>query len=209
MAKKKKKHNTLSGQRISQHPVEINDFKELMAKHGCTSYLEIGARFGDTFYDVVKSMPAGSKAVAVDLVDGYWGREGSDKHLNRASAKLNEAGYDTHTIYGDSTEEAIIEAVREHGPFDCIFIDGDHRYEGVKKDFLNYLPMAVKIVGFHDINSEGLHNQANPALKYGVYYLWQEIKEDFEENECHEFIKEETKRPMGIGALVICENSTD
>jgi len=39
-------------------------------------------------------------------------------------------------------------------PIDFLYIDGDHRYESVKKDFENYhgLVRPGGIIGFHDVN---------------------------------------------------------
>ena len=62
---------------------------------------------------------------------------------------------------------------------DFLFIDGDHTYEGVKKDFEMYSPLVKKggLVAFHDIC---IHP---PALKSDVYSYWNEIKltHDYEE----------------------------
>ena len=40
--------------------------------------------------------------------------------------------------------------------FDLIFIDGDHRYEGVKRDFENFRPLLSKrgVILFHDVDPD-------------------------------------------------------
>jgi predicted O-methyltransferase YrrM len=76
-------------------------------------------------------------------------------------------------IQGNSHDQAIVEKVREHGPFDWLFIDADHHYEAVLKDWDNYMPMVAPggIVAFHDIVPHG-----QPDVQ--VSRLWSEIQRD-------------------------------
>jgi len=59
---------------------------------------------------------------------------------------------------------------------DFIFIDGDHSYEGVKKDFEMYSPLVKKrgIIAFHDIVNE---DPSREDIK--VPYFWYEIKKKY------------------------------
>lgn len=58
-------------------------------------------------------------------------------------------------VRGDSHHLSVISVVRERGPYDCVVIDGDHSYHGVKADWTNYTPMlsGKGVVALHDINT--------------------------------------------------------
>jgi len=59
--------------------------------------------------------------------------------------------------------------------FDVLFIDGDHHYEIVKQDFLNYRKYVKSggIVAFHDIIDSEEHKNIGPMVEK----LWHEIKD--------------------------------
>lgn len=182
---------TRSGRRASQQPGELARFKEIIC--GAQSYLEIGARDGDTFYEIVKSLPFGSRAVAVDLPGGKWGTESSADNLLECASALSAMSYDITVIFGDSSDSDIIQTVGDFGPYDAVFIDGDHRYRGVKEDWLNY--GDAPIVGFHDIDGEGVFSGSMPVE---VPLLWAEIKDTYR----HESIIDCVDgRKMGIGVI--------
>lgn len=165
---------TLSGRRASQNEYELRSFIKFLQDKSVSSYLEIGARHGDTFHEVMINLPKGSKGVALDLPGGLWGRSSSKTSLKAAAKDLIKRGYDIEVIFGDSTDEAIIEKVYEQGPFDAVLIDGNHLYEGVAADFANYSPLA-DLVAFHDIVGTGQIESVHKN-KVEVPILWQEIK---------------------------------
>lgn len=174
------------------HPAEYARLLEWA--RGASSILEIGSRFGYTLVDLAHVAQPGARIVAVDLPGaGDWGNAESGPVLQENVEKLKREGYDAHLFLGDSTETATIKTIDiEYGPFDFVFIDGDHRYFGVKADWLNYGRMGVR-VAFHDIRQPG--PAENPKLE--VWRLWQEIKATGATTE--EFIAPDSK--MGIGLV--------
>ena len=98
--------------------------------------------------------------------------------------KLKDDGFDADVLFADSRSETAIKWAKEHGPYDLVFIDGLHTYEGVKSDWENYGPMG-KIVAFHDVK--------NP-YEQGVGKFWQEIKHS---HKCSESVHS----TMGIGLV--------
>jgi predicted O-methyltransferase YrrM len=161
---------TFSGRKSVQVESELRRFLELIKSEGVTSYLEVGVGRGDTFHEVVSSLPKGSRAVAVDLPASSWGFEDSRQQLQAVIDDLC-ANYDVRVIFGDSKAPEVIASAA--GKYDCVFIDGDHSYEGVRSDYLNYGPMG-RIVAFHDISFEKNHSE--PWGGIDVKRFWNELK---------------------------------
>ena len=75
-------------------------------------------------------------------------------HNHRWTMDYSTCTSDMTFIAGNSHDPAVLEQVKNTltGPLDFIFIDGDHSYAGVKRDFEDYSPLVRKggLVGFHD-----------------------------------------------------------
>ncbi len=171
------------------HAGELDWLAERMKRVGCCSYLEIGCRNGVSIDRLVLAgaIVPGGRIVAVDRPGGPWGVKKSGKSLVGLMDRLEERGFDTHTILADSSFESTIATVRNLGPFDVIYIDADHRYEAVKLDWKNYGPLAMEFTAFDDIAGEG--QKSNPddpdgkRIKLGVYRLWAELKKTWTSEE--------------------------
>lgn len=185
--------HTFSGRRASQDEYELCSFIDLLKCKGVKRYLEIGARQGDTFHEVMINLPVGSFGVAVDLPAGLWGKSGTEKSLKAAVEDLKTRGYDVHIILGNSTSPDIISAVHSFGDFDAALIDGDHTLKGVSADYKNYGKIAP-IVAFHDIVGEGQSEKVHHNA-VEVPAFWRKVKDD----KSLEFVGEDSK--MGIGVL--------
>lgn len=179
----------------SQRADELFPFIDLMKSRGVRSYLEIGARHGDTFFEVMMALPKGSRGVAVDLPGGPWGTPGTDRYLDAACRDLDLRGYSVSTIYGDCGSPWICDKIMQHGPYDAILIDGDHTIEGVSRDWRMYGDCAP-IVAFHDIAGEGVI-QKSTGEPVEVPLLWADLTARYE---TVEFIGAE--RGYGIGVVL-------
>lgn len=168
-----KRPQTFSGRRASMESGELKGLIQLLASERVRIYGEIGAREGDTFHAVMSSLPLGSIGVALDYPGGHWGHEGSRKRLERAVNDLNAKGYAASCMFGDSKAPSTIRQFANRGPFDAIFIDGDHRLDGVTADWNNYRKLA-RIVAFHDI--DGADQADKTGAKVDVPILWRTIK---------------------------------
>ena len=79
----------------------------------------------------------------------------------------------------DSSFPDMINTIRQLNiKFDLIFIDGDHTYSGVKKDYLNYKEFlnVDGIISFHDVLNTKFHRDLNCF----VHDFWNEIKQEYE-----------------------------
>jgi predicted O-methyltransferase YrrM len=79
---------------------------------------------------------------------------------------------------------------------DFLFVDGDHTYEGVKRDFEMYSPLVRKggIIAFHDIC---LHP---PETRCEVSKFWNEIKHGYK---YVEIVEDWSQKWAGIGVLYV------
>lgn len=198
---------TFSGRPASQKECEISAFIDLLKKRKVESYLEIGARHGDTFHRICMEVPSIKLAYAVDLPGGAWGQDDTAPYLERAVEDIRaQGGTIVRAIFGNSqSAETYCNAMAcfAHDTdladfnFDVILIDGDHRYKGVKRDFELWGPHARKLVAFHDIDGHGVI-QRRQKLEVEVPRLWAQLKPFYKH---FEFIDPDRTRPMGIGVL--------
>lgn len=171
--------------KVPHHPEELAKLLSLAGRS--KSILEIGSRFGECLTLMACQMRKG-KIVSVDLPNVFpWG-EDSEAALRANVESLGKAGFDAHLLLGDSTDPDIVASVHDLGPFDLVFIDGDHRYEGVRLDWLNYGCLGKTVV-FHDI----VPPKPTERQELGVWRLWKEIEGDKEE-----FIGDGSKMGLGI-----------
>jgi hypothetical protein len=187
---------TFSGRKPSQDEFELRSFIALLLERSVTRYLEIGARDGDTFHEVMTALPAGSRGVALDLPGGLWGKTTTRDRLEWACADLEHRGYKVSPLFGDSRAAGTLRLAQTRGPYDAMLIDGDHTYQGVRSDWENYRHMAP-LVAFHDIVGSGQAEKVhgNPVQ---VPRLWEEIKASGLETV--EFVAPGSK--MGIGVVI-------
>lgn len=165
-----------------QDKIEFQQWLVVLTTHKVKSYLEIGSLFGKSWWGASLVLPKGARTVALDLPSIS---KRSHPQLIRHQKELINIGYDANLIIGDSRGPLQIAKVKALGPFDAIFIDGDHSYEGVKADWGNYGNLAP-IVGFHDIARN----------KTEVPRFWNELKSSYRHAE---FVSPGSV--LGIGVL--------
>jgi cephalosporin hydroxylase len=165
-----------------QDLAELKVFVQFVQEQQIQSYLEIGAKYGGSLWHVVRAMPKGSFALAIDLPYGStFKRPISEPYLVESVTNLNAIGYKVHLILGDSTDEQIIAEARQHAPYDLCLIDANHEEPFVRADWANYGPMA-KIVAFHDIGWD-MRKNAGKLFKIEVPKVWNEIKAGYRHRE--------------------------
>ncbi|HEY5658655.1 MAG TPA: class I SAM-dependent methyltransferase [Myxococcota bacterium] len=100
-------------------------------------------------------------------------------------------------IAGNSRDAAVrarVEDLLEGEPVDFLFIDGDHRLEGVRADFESYAPLVRPggIIAFHDIAPR------QPFPENQVQHLWAELRDRFD---VEEFADHPEQVGYGIGLV--------
>lgn len=87
---------------------------------------------------------------------------------------------------------------------DFLFIDGDHEYNGVSKDFHSYRQLVATngVISFHDIVPDYLTRyNKNTGMWVGeVPKFWSEIKTKYNSDEIVENYEQDG---LGIGVLIL------
>lgn len=184
----------------SLRPYQVDDeilglLSELRGR-GASRIVEIGTARGGTLFLLLRSLPGSAHVVSVDLHRGAFG--GGYPHwkipLFRAAAW---GGPRLSLLRGSSQTEAMRDRVREvlGGPADFVLIDGDHSYEGARRDFELYRELVRPggMIAFHDI-VPGRDDKVG-----GVPRLWQELKGTFPHRE---LVHDWAQGGFGIGLLL-------
>lgn len=194
---------TRSGRVAGQMQEELNAFIAFLVERRANirGYLEIGARYGDTFYDVVRAVrPAFS--VALDLPGNKWGTVGSDSDLRAAVAALGDEGHKCCAYFADSQRPATVNVVTDlfvraiQTTPDAVLIDGDHRFDPCMSDYRNYGYLA-RYCAFHDIVGHGQRHDRDNYVE--VPQVWEEVSRQTVVRRAHEFVAPGSK--MGIGVV--------
>lgn len=138
--------------------------------------VEIGTGHGGTLW-LWRHLPGNSSVISVDLPNGEFGGGLTDDDMQRLKNWSNPgdniflAPYDSHLPSTVLEVEDTLRAIGD-GQCDILFIDGDHTYEGVKKDFEMYkhLVRAGGLIVLHDIAD---HSETFPTCT--VDKFWKEI----------------------------------
>jgi predicted O-methyltransferase YrrM len=179
-----------------QRSREIIAFAEYARAREPEVFCEIGMLSGGTHLFLTHALPSIKTTIALDpLVQ------------NRAFLELlAKAGQRSFFVRGSSQSPetlARVSAILATRPIDLLFIDGDHRYEAVRSDFLNYRRLVREggLIAFHDI-CEDFQTRFGRETGYssgGVPQLWRKLRTSYEHRE---FVESPDQDAFGIGVIV-------
>lgn len=180
-----------------QHKKEILTLLGKASALGLRTVGEIGTCRGGTFYLLCKASNANASILTMDIKMPWW-----RKSLVKSFTRPHQTAI---IVKGDSHQQNTINVVNESlgNRIDLLFIDGDHSYTGVKKDFINYSPHVRKggWIAFHDIIPAKLTGKGVQGGGWtgGVPRFWNEMKR----GRAHfELIDNPNQDGAGIGVLV-------
>jgi hypothetical protein len=173
-----------------QHAVEIKALLDLARENGAQVVCEIGSRDAGT--SVLFSLVLRPQTLIV--MDLY----AKNRWRLRRAAPPEQAVY---VIDGDTSHPRTVARLRRTlggRRLDLLLIDGDHRWSGVRQDFLNYREFVRDggLVAFHDI-CEVTDPEAG-ATTGDVPAFWKLISTIYPS---HEFIAAPGQQGLGIGVL--------
>ena len=176
-------------QQIECEMVRLGEF---VSKRKPKCVVEIGTAEGGTLFSFSKVSTPDAILLSIDL---------RDLRVRRLLYEsFGSDGQQIRLIRGDSQANATLGEVKRllNGRrIDFLFIDGDHTYEGVKRDFELYSPLVLTggVVAFHDIV------RFPPTEAYEeVNQFWEKIRRKYDG---FEIVNNPNQVWAGIGVIQI------
>lgn len=171
---------------------------KILQAHAPARSLEIGTNYGGTLLLLCNLSSPKAKIISVDLPSGQFGG-GYPRRKIPLFRKFCKSGQQLHLIRADShsqeTKERVLR-ILQGDLLDYLFLDGDHTYQGVRRDFAMYAPLVRSggIIALHDI---AVHNHDTDCQ---VDKFWSDLKNQYR----HQEIVEDPKQGWaGIGIVFV------
>jgi predicted O-methyltransferase YrrM len=181
---------------ITQIEEEIEGLIDVVRKIKPTTVVEIGTHKGGNSMLFAFSLPTARHLVGIDLCV-----QNAGKIRFFASPERRYS-----VIHGNSQipeTRRRLERILAGAPIDFLFIDGDHSYEGVRRDYELYSPLVRDggIIAFHDIVADHRTRFGKETGCYagGVHRLWAEVK--VASPRWREFVRDPDQDGFGIGVI--------
>ena len=175
---------------------EIIELLKILKPYNPKFILEIGTAGGGTLFLFTRIADPNATIISVDLPQGAYGG-GYAKWKIPIYQSFAKSNQNIKLIRADSHDSETLRLVKRiitKKKVDFLFIDGDHTYEGVKKDYEMYSSLVKKggIIAFHDIVEHSKEGSCQ------VCKFWDEIKSKFQSIE---IIEDKNQKWAGIGLI--------
>ncbi len=172
------------GLRFWQYPNQLAGLICLLRQREARSYLEIGSRWGGTCEILDSLLRAGCpelRSYAVDVIE--------------EPPLLQQYRQGRAVTYVQGSSADVETWLRLPEQIDVVFIDGDHSWEGVKRDFNMAMKLCPQTVIFHDTASDACPD---------VRRYWSHLREIFADtHEFHEQYESVRGSFLGIGVVLL------
>lgn len=181
-----------------QNKFEITEFLKLLIVIEPKIILEIGTAMGGTLYLLSRFSASRATLISIDLPQAKVGdmalptNPSFFKNIVQKKQRVALIRDDSHKF---STFQKI-KKILKNGKIDVLFIDGDHTYEGVKKDFEMYKSLVKSggLICFHDI-VPGSEDRVGHVPDF-----WSRIRENYNSLE---IVKNWNQGGFGIGIIFV------
>lgn len=161
---------------------ELSNMLRLADQQPLNTVVEVGSAKGGTFWALAQLAADDALMASIDIPGGspIDVRNGQDVYGDRDRERFRRLVKETQRcrlIDADSQKLSTMEMLADTlGPrkIDLLFIDADHRLDGVTRDFNLYSPLVKEggLIVFHDMIP-----QNDP--RSGVHVLWQKLKKRY------------------------------
>jgi predicted O-methyltransferase YrrM len=168
---------------------EITELTALVAAERPKRVLEVGTANGGTLFLFSWASADDARLLSLDIRD----YDGAHRRLFRSFASRRRRTVVAQADSHDEATRARVEAFFERQPVDVLFIDGDHSYDGVRRDYELYAPLVRRggLIAFHDIV------EGPEELVGGVPRFWGEVRPELDD--VRELVESWDQGGYGIG----------
>lgn len=187
---------------LTQYEPEFEILLEKYISLNAKNVLEIGSYFGSSLHHWLYYSAEKANVISIDLpIASFCGpndprvpvQEFAIKNEWKLWTKRNDNKLFLIQNHSQSVGSKMqVEKILNNEKLDFLFIDGDHMYESVKRDFEMYSPLVRKggIIALHDIGY---------AEEGGVHRLWDDIKGHY----IHHELRMHPNKEKGIGIITV------